>query len=65
MVFDQVEDATIVNSQAEPGTNIFLRVMGAASHDISLFGNELHAARVAFKSGEGVAADAVKAGNNY
>jgi Glycosyl hydrolases family 28 len=65
VVFDQVEGATIVNSQAQPGTKLFLRVMGANSHDITLFGNELHGASAAFKVDDGVATDAVKASNDY
>ena len=65
VVLDQVQGATIVNSQAQPGTGVFLKVVGAASHDINLFSNELHAARVAFNTGDGVASDAVKSGNNY
>lgn len=65
VVLDQVEGASIVNSQAQPGTNLFLLVTGAGSRDINLFGNELHEARTAFKVDDGVAADAVKAVSNY
>jgi hypothetical protein len=65
VVLDQVEGASIVDSQAQPGTDLFLRVAGANSRDVVLFGNELHAAGAAFKVDEGVASDAVKATNNY
>ena len=65
MVLDQVEGATIVNSQAMPGTDLFLRVAGANSNGIYLHGNELHAAGAAFKVDDGVASDAVKSANNF
>jgi hypothetical protein len=65
MVLDRVEGATIVNSQAQPATDVFLRVAGAKSRGINLFGNDLHAAGAAFKVDEGVASDVVKAANNY
>ena len=65
VVLDRVEGATIVNSQAMPGTRLFLRVAGANSHGITLYGNELHAAGAAFKVDDGVAGDAVKSANNF
>jgi Glycosyl hydrolases family 28 len=65
VVLDQVEGAGIVDSQAQPGTDLFLRVTGTKSRDIVLFGNELHAAGTAFKIDDSVASDAVKATNNY
>ena len=65
VVLDQVEGATIVNSQAMPGTDLFLRVAGANSHGINLYGNELHTAGAAFKVDDGVASDAVKSANNF
>jgi len=65
LVLDEVEGASIVNSQAQPGTELFLRVAGAKSRHIILFGNELHAAGTAFKLDDGVPSDAVKAANNY
>jgi hypothetical protein len=65
VVLDQVEGASIVDSQAQPGTDLFLRVTGAKSRDIVLFGNELRAAGAAFKVDDGVASDVVKATNNY
>jgi len=65
VVLDRVEGATIVNSQAMPGTELFLRVAGANSHGINLYGNELHTAGAAFKVDDGVASDAVKSANNF
>src|SRR5438552_3821067 len=54
MVLDQVEGAAIVNSHALPGTDVLLRVTGAKTRDINLFGNELHAAGTSFKIDAGV-----------
>jgi glycosyl hydrolase family 28 len=65
MVLDQVEGASIVNSQALPGTDLFLRVTGAKTRDINLFGNELHAAGTVFKIDGSVSSDAVKSANNF
>ncbi|HEV2494078.1 MAG TPA: glycosyl hydrolase family 28 protein [Terriglobia bacterium] len=65
VVLDQVEGAVIVNSQALPGTGLFLRVTGAKTRDINLFGNELHAAGTSFKIDAGVSNDAVKSANNF
>jgi len=65
IVLDRVDGATIVNSQALPGTDLFLRVTGARTRDINLFGNELHAAGTPLKVDGGVSSDAVKSANNY
>jgi hypothetical protein len=64
VVLDEVQGAAIVNSQAMPGTDLFLRIAGAGSRDISLFGNELNAAHTAFKVDADVRSDAVKSSNN-
>src|SRR2546429_3489832 len=47
VVLDQVVGATIVNSQAMPGTDLFLRVAGAQRHGIKPDGHELQAAGAA------------------
>ena len=65
LVLDQVQDATIVNSQAQPGTNVFLRVAGAKSREIAVFGNDLHAAATTFKADRDVPHDAVRVADNY
>lgn len=65
VLFDKVEDASICNSRARPGTEIFLRVMGAASSKIYLFGNELHDAPRAFDLTGGAKDGTVIAGNNF
>lgn len=65
IVLDKVDGATIVNSQAQPGTDLFLKVVGAKSRGINLVGNDLHAAGTAFKVDDGVGSEAVKTANNY
>ena len=45
VVFDQVEDATIADSEARPGTQVFLKLTGTRSAEIHLRDNQLHGAR--------------------
>jgi hypothetical protein len=65
VLFDKVEDASISNSRARPGTEVFLRVQDAASSKIYLFGNELHDAAKAFDLTGGATDGTVIAGNNF
>ena len=64
-VLDNVEDATISGSKAEPGTQVFLEVKGAKSRNIYLVGNELHDAAKAVALGADVKDGTVKAVNNF
>jgi hypothetical protein len=59
VVLDQVQGATVVNSSAAPGTNIFLGVKGARSRTIHLNGNALHDAHVPYQVREDVETGAV------
>jgi len=65
VVLNQVEDATISNSTAKPGTNIFLKVEGAQSHAIYLVGNELHHARAPYLLDANVPRGAVTSVGNF
>ena len=65
VVLDDVEGATMTNSQSRPGTQVFLRVAGAKSRDIYVFGNELHQAETPFKVDAGVPEGTVKSTNNF
>jgi len=65
VVLDKVEDATICNSRARPGTQVFLRVKGSQSKGIYLFGNELHDATKPFVADADVKKGTVKAVNNF
>ena len=49
-----VRRAHLSNCRAEPGTGTFLRLDGAATEEITSFGNELGRARSAFSFGEEV-----------
>jgi len=64
VVFDQVEGATIANSEAGPGTQVFLKVTGNASRDIHLRGNRLHDA-LPYQVDPGVKDGAVKEAGNF
>jgi hypothetical protein len=57
--FMNVTDATVRNSKAAPGTAVFLRIAGSATSGIRLFGNDLGAAQVPYRSDADVKADAV------
>ncbi len=65
ILLDKVVDATICNSRARPGTQVFLGVKGSTSNGIYLVGNELHNAATPFETGPQVRAGAVKATNNF
>lgn len=64
VVLDQVEGATISNSEARPGTQVFLGVKGAKSQHVHLLRNELHQARPYQASAE-VKADTVQESGNF
>ncbi len=49
VVFNRVQDARILNSQAAEGTSVFLSVRGADSRNICLLGNDLRKAKVAYQ----------------
>jgi hypothetical protein len=61
VVLDQVENATITNSRLPLGTQVFLKVRGAKSHDIHLAGNGLHGVAVPYQLEAGAKNDAVRA----
>jgi hypothetical protein len=65
VVLDQVESATVCNSKARPGSNVYLKVKGAKSRDIYLVGNELHGVRSPYQVEADVKEGAVKASNNF
>jgi hypothetical protein len=65
LVLNNVQDATIHNSQADSNTRVFLQVMGKTSHGIYLFGNELHDAGTPFLVNGDVPSGAVTAAQNF
>jgi hypothetical protein len=65
VVFDQVEDATICNSKARAGTQVFLKVKGSNSRHVYLVGNELHEVRSPYQVDAEVKEGAVKQVGDY
>jgi len=59
VVFANVDGATLRNSSAAPGTEVYLNVAGAKSSSIRLSGNDLGAAKVPYRLGGGVKPGAV------
>jgi len=57
--FMNVEDATVRNSNALPGTALFLEIAGAKSRGIRLMGNDLGAAKTPYRVGGGAKESAV------
>ncbi|MGA9209428.1 MAG: hypothetical protein WB347_16600, partial [Terriglobales bacterium] len=65
VVFERVEDATIRNSTAQPGTRVFLKVKGPQSSRVYLIGNELHDVRSHYLVDAGVKEGTVKESGNW
>jgi hypothetical protein len=53
--FTNVDGATVRNSNAAPGTQLFLDIAGAHSRAIRLVGNDLRAAKTPYRVGAGAA----------
>ena len=64
IVLNNVENAAICNSQARPGTQVFLNAKGPAAND-HLSGNELHDVAKPFVADANVTEGAVKAVNSF
>ncbi len=65
IALDRVTNATLRNMNAEPGTNLFLKVAGADTHDIHLIGNDFHQAKVPYQLDSDVKADSLTALDNF
>jgi hypothetical protein len=65
IVLNQVDDAEISNSKAQPGTRVFLGVVGKESQGIYLVGNELHDSLTPYQVDPEVKAGALKAVGNF
>ena len=65
VLLNQVKNAIIRSSVAPAGTDVFLKIAGADSHDIRLFGNDFHQAKVPYTLGSEVKADSVTALDNF
>lgn len=62
VAFANVDGATLRNSDAAPGTGVYLEIAGAKSRAIRLFGNNLGAAQIPYRIGAGSKRDAVVRG---
>ncbi len=65
VAFNKVSDAVIRDSRAAAGTGAFLKVSGATSRGIYLFGNDLRHAKAPFQVDKNVARGAVTATDNF
>jgi hypothetical protein len=65
VVFNQVEDATICNSKARAGTQVFLQVKGPRSRHVYLVGNELHEVRSPYQVDVDVKEDTVNEAGDF
>ena len=65
VLLNQVKNANVRSSVAPSGTNIFLKIAGADSHDIHIFGNDFHHAKVPYVLGQEVKAEGVMALDNF
>lgn len=65
MALDRVTNATLRNLDAEPGTNLFLKITGANTHDVHLIGNNFHEAKVPYQLAKDVKTDSVTAVDNF
>lgn len=65
VVLNQVSHATIRDMEAPEGTNLFLKVAGANSHDIHLIGNDFHEAKIPYQLDGDVNAGSVTALDNF
>ena len=65
VLLDHVKNATVDGSVAAEGTNVFLKISGADSHDLHLFGNDFHQTKVPYVLSPEVKADGVTALDNF
>ncbi len=65
VVLNRVTNATVENSVAPTGTNLFLKIAGAATHDIHLFGNDFHRAKAPYVLDSDVKPENVMALDNF
>jgi hypothetical protein len=49
VVLDRVTNASLRNMEALPGTNLFLKIAGANTQDVHLFGNDFHQAKIPYQ----------------
>ncbi len=62
---NRVSNANVSDSVAPAGTNQFLKIKGAETHDVHLYGNDFHQARIPFVLGPEVKPASVAEQNNF
>ncbi len=62
---NRVTNANISNVVAPPGTNVFLKIAGAGTNNIHLYGNDFHDARVPYALDRDVKPGSVTALDNF
>jgi hypothetical protein len=65
LALSDVTNATLRNMDAPSGTNLFLQIAGAGTHDVHLFGNDFHEARTPYQLAPEVKPDSVTALDNF
>ena len=65
VLLNRVENANVEQSVAPSGTNIFLKIAGADSRDIHIFGNDFHQAKVPYALAPEVKPEGVTAAENF
>jgi uncharacterized Zn-finger protein len=65
VVLDRVKDASLRNMEALPGTDLFLKIAGANTQDIHLYGNNFREAKTPYRLDPDVKPDSVTALDNF
>ena len=60
-----VKNANVDDSVAPAGTNVFLKIAGAGTQNVHLFGNDFHQAKVAYVLDSDVKPASVTALDNF
>lgn len=64
VILNQVANASLRGMEAPLGTQLFLKISGANSHDIHLWGNDLQSAKVPYQIDSDVKSEGVVASDN-
>jgi hypothetical protein len=65
VVLNKVKNARVINSRAMEGTNTFLAIMGAASQNICLLGNDFRQAKSPYRFQDGASSHEFTALSNF
>jgi uncharacterized Zn-finger protein len=65
VLLDSVTNSSLRNMEALPGTNVFLKIKGANTHDIHLFGNDFHEAKIPYQLDNDVRSESITIVDNF